>query len=40
MLRVLIPVAGGVIVSRFLALPELFLWAGVGVAGGCARWVR
>lgn len=40
MLRVLIPVAGGVIVSRFLALPELFLWAGVVVAGGCALWFR
>lgn len=40
MLRVLIPVAVGIVVGRFLALPALFLWAGVVVAGGCALWFR
>lgn len=40
MLRVLIPVAAGIVANRLFDLPALYLWAGVLIAGGCALWFR
>lgn len=40
MLRVVLPVVGGILAESLLELPGLYLWGGVVVAGGCALRFR
>ncbi len=40
MLRVLLPVVGGILAESLLELPGLYLWGGLMVAVGCALWFR